>query len=251
MKKVDVSNISDPSIQQPFTGPSLSFLQEAYTDVITSIVGSFIGETPLAILILYGCVETDLGGSNFSYTKGAIWQNNEIFLVDAIASINIPIGQSQFKVVVTQDGTADPLVFTDNIGRNVHNIRKATIFDSGGPTPAEPLQAYVSAVLVGRTTQEKVIQIGDWNMDTTSTVSIAHGVSGTKIRSVGITIIKDNGTEYFTLNQDYGFTAIDDGNYSWDNTNIILNRFSTGFFDSTDFNSTSFNRGFITIKYIL
>jgi hypothetical protein len=76
--------------------------------------------------ILYGVEKTSLGGSNYSYTAGAIYFNGEVYLVDAIASISITTADI-LTITTTNDPTADPVTFTDGTPRSVHNIRKLVI----------------------------------------------------------------------------------------------------------------------------
>jgi hypothetical protein len=98
----------------------------------------------------------------------------------------------------------------------------------------------------------KVVEIGDWNMDSTATLAVAHGVSDfTKVRSMSAIIRKDDDATYYNLNH-LTIAGTTDGSgqiTSIDATNINLEVNASGFFDSTDFNATSYNRGFITIIY--
>jgi hypothetical protein len=106
----------------------------------------------------------------------------------------------------------------------------------------------------------KVIQIGDWNMSSSSSVSVAHGIADyTKIRSVSIMVRDDSGVMYplalFTKN---GLTG---GYYWFDSTTVILQRIDSSnatemfgadglpAFTNTNFDATSYNRGWITITY--
>lgn len=92
----------------------------------------------------------------------------------------------------------------------------------------------------------KELSIGDWNMDTTADVSIAHGLSLSQIRSVEVVIFNDAATEADGLDKiNYG----DEGYIRWDGTNIILRRAAGGHFDSVDYDSTTYNRGYITVWY--
>lgn len=98
------------------------------------------------------------------------------------------------------------------------------------------------------TLKTKVIDIGDWNMDTTATVSVAHGLTWTSIRKISV-IIRDDVPDYY-----YDFPSYFDGT-TWeyvraDSTNIILQRSTSGVFDSVVYDSTSYNRGWIIITYI-
>jgi len=108
----------------------------------------------------------------------------------------------------------------------------------------------------GATLKKKVVEIGDWNMDSTYTAAVAHGLGAnfSKIRHVEVMIRNDEGTGLYKLQY---IVATGAGKVTGgflnatDSTNINIEIFSGqyGFFDSTDFNATSYNRGWITIEY--
>lgn len=93
---------------------------------------------------------------------------------------------------------------------------------------------------------QKVVNIGDWDMDTTNFVQVAHGLTFSKIVLIHVTILIDDdvgdiGYEYF---DGTGLSSI-----SFGTTNVSINRVTGGLFDSTNFDKTSYNRGYITILY--
>ncbi len=96
-----------------------------------------------------------------------------------------------------------------------------------------------------------VFNIGDWNMDSTTTVNVAHGLGSnfTKVRSADVWIQKDDSSSYVRGSA----SATDDGNQVWvdeiTSTNIILFRLTSGRFDTATYDATSFNRGFVQIEY--
>jgi len=101
----------------------------------------------------------------------------------------------------------------------------------------------------------KIIDIGDWDMDANAFTNFAHGMSSnyTKIRSISVVIRNDDSSKYMLLNQFYDHadaTLVGGGIYYWDSTNIYLYRRTGGIFDSTEYNATSYNRGYVTIEYI-
>jgi len=103
----------------------------------------------------------------------------------------------------------------------------------------------------GTTLKCKIIQIGDWNMDSTNAVNVAHGLSSNylKIRAIRAMILHDDGAQYFALESVTTGGAIGGGTGTIDSTNVQLVRVISGVFDSTNFDSTSFNRGFLFITY--
>jgi hypothetical protein len=90
---------------------------------------------------------------------------------------------------------------------------------------------------------KKIIDIGDWDMVTTPNVSIAHGLTYTNIISIYVNIIRDDSVRI------YDFTSNNGGTVYSTSTNIELYRTTGGLFDTTNYNSTSFNRGSIEIEY--
>lgn len=97
----------------------------------------------------------------------------------------------------------------------------------------------------------KIIDIGDWNMDSTGTApgGVAHGVTFTKIRDVQVMIRSDDTTiQSLLTNSDSSGVA--GGQVSVSSVNIVLSRTAAGIFDSAAYDSTSFNRGWIVIKYL-
>jgi len=94
----------------------------------------------------------------------------------------------------------------------------------------------------------KIIEIGDWNMDGADNTSVAHGLTYSKIKHISATIRNDDDTLRTNLlvykGGQTGFNRI-----SADSTNIVLYSPVSGYFDTTDYNATSYNRGWIIIQY--
>ena len=98
----------------------------------------------------------------------------------------------------------------------------------------------------------KTIDLGDWDMDATASLNVAHGLSATEwktIRSASLIIRNDADTTYYeafnhTISKEVYFTSMD-------STNIVLNRAAGGTFDDVTFDSTSYNRGWLTIQYTI
>jgi hypothetical protein len=99
-------------------------------------------------------------------------------------------------------------------------------------------------------TNEIILNIGDWNMNTTGLVTVTHGISDwTKIRTINVLIRDDANTVLYNLagsgpsGELYGSMAVSD-------VSVLLVRTTGGTFDNSSFDSTSYNRGYITIKFI-
>lgn len=103
-----------------------------------------------------------------------------------------------------------------------------------------------------------VVDIGDWDMDSTLsvTVSLPGGLTRDLIRSVSVQIRSDDlGSGEYTLwdIQTFG-TPTGSGQGGYFNVNsgadtISLTRIGGGHFDQVLFDQTSWNRGWITIAY--
>ena len=94
----------------------------------------------------------------------------------------------------------------------------------------------------------KVIDIGDWNMDSTSTANVAHGVTLGNIRQVVVMIRDDAATTFAPLDIDN--STAQGGYVTIGTTNVVLSRILGGLFDTASYDSTSYNRGWIVIEYV-
>lgn len=130
---------------------------------------------------------------------------------------------------------------TDSSGNLTRNVTGDVTGDVTG-------HAHAIVEANGAVMRWKIIPIGDWNMDSTASVNINHGLTIEKIRTVHVLIIQDTTNYMFELTiMDTGTVA---GNFSILTSYIILTRTAGGVFDSVAYDATSFNRGFITIGYI-
>lgn len=124
MKKLSTANISN-TVAMPIKGGTLDFVQLAYQEVIDAIVKNIIGglTSPTSYYILYGCKNTG-SGSNYIIGAGAIYYNGEVYLVPA-ATFTAASGQVAVGTITTNyyATNADPVLFTDGVSRNVHQIR--------------------------------------------------------------------------------------------------------------------------------
>jgi hypothetical protein len=100
---------------------------------------------------------------------------------------------------------------------------------------------------------QKTFEIGDWNMDSTASIGVAHGLTLANIRAISALLRDDANTTYYAMpwmNVAPGASSSADG-ISVGATNVNLDRTTGGFFDNTNFDATTFNRGWITVSYVL
>jgi len=94
----------------------------------------------------------------------------------------------------------------------------------------------------------KVIDIEEWDMNATIGVNIAHGVNFNNIRSVSALIRNDgNSLLHPLIGEDT--TGIKFGYFMINGSNVALYRTPGGQFNNTNYDMTSYNRGWIIIQY--
>jgi len=96
----------------------------------------------------------------------------------------------------------------------------------------------------------KVLTIGDWNMDTNTSTTVAHGLADiTKIRSISGSLRNDVDSSLHPIPH-VAQQGDDNLTISVGTTNITIGRsVPSTQFDNTNYDSTGFNRGWITIIY--
>lgn len=133
MEEISISQITDPNKQQPFTGYSLQFLQNALrkddAGIIEALVTKIVGSYSLTVpYVITGCVVTDSGKD---VTAGTLFYGGKFY---ETTSINGTTNVARFIKTKSQDITADPITFSDSTTGNVHDIYKYVPTDvaSGG-----------------------------------------------------------------------------------------------------------------------
>lgn len=100
----------------------------------------------------------------------------------------------------------------------------------------------------------KIIDIGDWNMDSNGSIGVSHGLDFNKIKKVSVYIRNDADTSRWDITSSQATGSLSPqicGGVYWDATRIFMSRHPGGYFDDSDFSNTSYNRGEIIIEYIL
>ena len=115
----------------PPSKPGFDYLYLSNKEMLNILAQSLGG--PLltnAAYILFGCVKTDLGGGNFAFSEGAIYDSKteEIYKLDAVASIPIATAPVM-KITNSFPAAFNPVKFTDGSLENAHEERKLVISD--------------------------------------------------------------------------------------------------------------------------
>lgn len=95
----------------------------------------------------------------------------------------------------------------------------------------------------------KVIEIGDWDMDTDAIKTVAHGMGADwkKIRSVTMVIRRDDDVRYYVSPMTSDGMVNHIGYQYFDATDIYLIRVTASMFDNNNFEDTGYNRGWVTL----
>ena len=130
--------------------------------------------------------------------------------------------------------------------------RYAINLQSGGFYSAGGTGTFIGGISTDNSVYYKTvtIPIGDWNMDSTSTVFVSTGsINQLNIVSVAAIIRNDASDAYYPIPYFNVSEVLNLRMGGITYLGIPLIRTAAGFFDSTDFDSTSYNRGWVTITY--
>ncbi len=132
MNKILTNSIVDPTIGQPFTGPSLEFLQQATSESIFGLAFSIVNSNSYSPFQAYSLIGAEgPSGTGDTFTSGFIFYSGELFYSTGWSSgpfADVPVA----TLDITNSPLADPIEFTDGISRNVCNIRRLKIVDAAG-----------------------------------------------------------------------------------------------------------------------
>ena len=99
----------------------------------------------------------------------------------------------------------------------------------------------------------KPIALGIWNMQTTASIVVNHGLAALFSRFIHVSaVIRDDpGTSYYPLEFDpFSVSFVPSGSViGWDSTSISLARLTAGPFDNAIFSNGVINRGTLFVWY--
>ncbi len=205
--------------------------------------------------IVQGCVVSGSTGA-FSITEGWILLSGELIKVDAQGPFDEAV-DGTFTKVTTFDSRGTKTFLNGSINETYEKNRGVisglggtlafnanTFFDLSNQASSLPDTGV-------KILNKKIIEIGNWNMNTTLSVSVAHGLSdASKIRTIDVMILADGVSipEGPPIPLNTG-TPTQGGLEPTTSSNIVLLRLASGLFDDVSFFSQSGNRGFITIEF--
>lgn len=186
----------------------------------------------------------------FDTTAGIVFLDGEFYRIDAQSDIANP------SYIVPDTDVDETRVYADLATKNAIVTKKATVqgsipgagqyitIDSTGEKKVGLVASDEGVAL-----RTKVIEIGDWNMDSTANVDVTHGVSKDKIRSVSVLVRDDLGIVNSPLPLPATSGSTNFNGFRVGATSVQLYRESAGIFDNANFDSTSYNRGWVTVVY--
>ena len=156
MNKIDTTQIIDPTSQQPFTGRSLQFLQEGLQDALNAVARGIVGSnySTSTVYVLNGLGMSGVGND---IADGYAFYNQEIWLVEGALSTASYSDAPVLIQVGVIDPAYDPVLFSDGIYKNVHNIRRLRIVDQVSGTGVAD---YSQVVFVNRKQQTRLTPAG-------------------------------------------------------------------------------------------
>lgn len=97
----------------------------------------------------------------------------------------------------------------------------------------------------------KVVEIGDWDMDTDAQKNVTHGIADFKKIRSAYAIIRDDSDALYTPLDSFNNagTPVRGHIAVFQSTTLRLDRTASESYDSTNYNATGFNRGWVAITY--
>lgn len=121
MKQILTKDITE-GVRLPFSNRSLDHLQEALQECIKGVVSSY--QTNLNSVVILSGVNSHATG----YTEGYAFYNGKIYYVEPSSDLSDP-ANAELRVKKTYR-IGDPVLFSDNVTRNVHEIENLEVVNA-------------------------------------------------------------------------------------------------------------------------
>lgn len=199
-------------------------------------------------IIVSGCVVS--GGGPYDISAGIVYLDGEFMRLPAATGQTLP------KYIAAAAAVNDARTFADGTNNTLFITKAAELV---GSAPGTQYVAITTATdpddrrfkrpvfLDSGTLSTKIVAIPSWNMDTTATHAVAHGLTSmTQMRSVQV-FINSNAGNFLPLTSVDASDALNGGVEIMDNSNVTLRRRTGGTFDSALYNAAT---GYIVIQYV-
>lgn len=233
----------------PFTKEDMrTVFNDELWDAMESILYAYNADTEG--LIISGCEVT--GGGPYNIAAGIVYLNGEFMRLPAATGQTLP------KYIAPAAAVNDTRTFADSTSHALF-ITKAAELVGSAPGAGQYVAITTATdsddrrwipIAASVKLRTKILLIGDWDMDATGNLNVTHGLPDfKKIRGVDVVIRDDADTTYYNLPYTASAGTAGAGVNIMTSTVINLARVTGGNFDSTSFDSTGYNRGWVTITY--
>lgn len=221
------------------TSPANHGIYQAFNNILRGFGDNFI---------VQGVVASGTS-PNVAITEGWVLLDGELIKVDAQSSINTTTN-NKFVKSTTFDPRGNKSFLNGSIA-DTYEKNRAVVQGTTGNLDFDDNtffslsnQAAFSGGIV--TLQKSVIEIGTWNMDTTTSINVAHGLTDiTKLRRADVIIQDDSGGNVWKL--DTGSPPAGSIE-AFGSVNVNLFRSGSGLFDDPLFDGSG-NRGWLTLEF--
>lgn len=170
-------------------------------------------------------------------------------------SADFPFGNIKDKVGSNPGTPVNKLVYAD-----MHQFFEKLMFESGVTPNGLPESDYAGFQLMTALVRmfgkmrRIVYEIGSWDMDADASKIVSTDVVFSKVRGISFMIINDAGDQLYPNGvTQIAFTpalnAAVGGSDVGGELSILMSRTASGFFDSTSFNDTGVNRGYVIVEF--
>ena len=175
-----------------------------------------------------------------------------------IPSVTFPANNIFSVMIYFVDGVRIEAGITDNcidIGNlDIYNIPELTLVEFTKDNSVSEL--WIPKIIWSNSyskdmIQRKIVILEGWNMDTTATYEVAHNLpDGCLIIGCQATILSDDGVQYPLNCMQSGVISGGVQGYNLTEGKITFVRLTGGFFDSTEFDDKTIDRGYAVIDFI-
>jgi hypothetical protein len=230
---------------------TIEILQTLGQGNLKSFLEALIAYTAGDVVIMSGMVQTVSGTDplTFACTAGVAYYNGDLYTVPEFTTTVGPL--TQVPRLVVSNVNVNHKHGDNNSYAGETELRLVWEFGTSGSGVVNYNGAKLFKMANLGQLSSKIIPIGDWNMDTTSSINVAHGLSFSQIVGCRVMIRNDdNNTKTLFAEKGFFSGAELEGTFFVGSFNVTLNRLVGGFYDSADYNATSYNRGWIILDYI-
>lgn len=200
-------------------------------------------------IIVSGCVVS--GGGPYDISAGIVYLDGEFMRLPAATGQTLP------KYIAAAAAVNDARTFADGTNNTLFITKAAELVGSAPgtqyvaiTTATDPDDRRYVPIAASVKLRTKIIEIGDWDMDTDGNKNVTHGLPDfKKIREVSVVVRNDADDTYYTLPYSASAGTAGGGVNLISSTIVNIARVTGGAFDTTDFNATTYNRGWVTITY--